>query len=150
MPVARSKQVEPPSATAAHCLPAFEKWMQSYQRVSTWIGKKFGGRENIYDAVAEAGGFLVIDDFLPANIAAGVESLLLRHVCDLFMTVAPVLTPARAACRQMHGTARKQKTTLVTTTSSTCSTGAWHLGTRPSGTLITFPFLLQLQRCHHT
>ncbi len=76
MPPARSKVCEPAVATAAHCLPAFERWVQSYPVVSNWIGKKMGVHDNLYDAVASAGGFLVIDNFLPANIAAGVESVL--------------------------------------------------------------------------
>ena len=87
MPAPRSKLAPPPSATAAHCLPAFENWIESYPRVSAWMGKKLGGRTDIYDAVTDAGGFLVIDDFLPANIAAGVEALLLRCV-RLFVAAA--------------------------------------------------------------
>jgi hypothetical protein len=80
MPPARSKAAEPAAAaTAAHCLPAFEKWMQSYPLVSAWIENKMGGHDNLYDAVASSGGFLVIDDFLPANIAAGVECVLRRY-----------------------------------------------------------------------
>jgi hypothetical protein len=78
MPAARSKITAVPPAASAHRLPAFESWMQSYPRVSSWISKKIGGRTSVYDAVADAGGLLVIDDFFPANIAAGVESLLLR------------------------------------------------------------------------
>jgi hypothetical protein len=120
MPPKRSEILAPASTTAAHCLPAFENWMQSYPRVSSWIGKKIGGRDSIYDAVADAGGFMLIDDFLPASIAAGVESLLLRCCCLIVATHHSF----SAACHQMLGTAQKQRTTPATTTSSICFKGS--------------------------
>jgi hypothetical protein len=110
MPPARSKVTEPAAAAAPHCLPAFERWMQSYPLASAWISKKLGGQDNLYDAVADAGGFLVVEDFLPVNIATGIESLLRRCVSIISRQLDRPLTPAcqPAAQRVEHyGGARR-------------------------------------------
>jgi hypothetical protein len=131
MPPARSKVARP---AAAHCLPAFERWLQSYPLASAWISKKLGGQDNLYSAVAGAGGFLAIDDFLPVNIAAGIECLLRRCVSIVTISRPPDLStnnsspsPCAPACPPTRGIPRRRKRTSAATTSSTSSKGDSHL-----------------------
>jgi hypothetical protein len=74
--------------------------------VSAWIENKLGGSDSLCAAVAAAGGFLVVDDFLPVNVAAGVESLLLRSHCIPFHQLHHCLTPVHQLAPQrveQHG-----------------------------------------------
>jgi hypothetical protein len=92
--------------------------MQSYPLASAWIDKKIGEHGDLYDAVASAGGFLVIDDFLPANIAVGVESLLRWYFFISSRAHHPLIFFA-PACPPMRGTLRRLKTIRGITISST-------------------------------